>query len=276
MTYWGCEVSTPKLSVHELSDLIGYDDTGVQFIGGFGRLRKLSCRKYMGRDHEAHFDVLLGQLPAIDHMRALKAQYGLRLEFYRFWLHAEGMPPPRPSERILSTIRDFGGEFEDVPAVHRGDHRMTQSGISFIVRGRTMDFAAIGDAIGEPTRILRPTDRVRRSKRRNRQENQPHNVVSNLTTNRAVWMIESHELTPSEDWDTVLETLFRHLKPPPEDWGSYLRAHDLKATFSVLWQGKEGATEPLLTAEQFARVRAYHAEWDMDPVYHDGHFLGWY
>ncbi|CCQ75667.1 protein of unknown function [Magnetospira sp. QH-2] len=89
-------------------------------------------------------------------------------------------------------------------------------------------------------------------------------------------MIESGTLTTSTDWDVTLDALFQHMKPPPPDWVEYLETNNLQAEFSALWIGKEGATEPLLSAEQFDRICSYRAEWDMTPTYHDGHDLGWY
>ena len=47
-------------------------------------------------------------------------------------------------------------------------------------------------------------------------------------------------------------------------------------THRAEWAGNAGATEPILTDEEFARIRSYQAEWDMTPIYADGPESGWY
>ncbi|SDG97966.1 hypothetical protein [Roseospirillum parvum] len=276
ITYWGLEISTPKLSANELIELFGGDDSGVSLTGGYGRLRKMSRKWLSSRDQEAHFDALRAQLPSAPELHRLKSHYHLTLNFYRFWLHAPGVQIPAPSNAVMSFIGRFGAGFEDLTMVHQNDHRALTSLISFIVRGSNVNVGELSDAIGAPTKVLKPTDIVKRRGNVTRARSSAEGSVVNISRNQRVFVIESQKLTASDEWQTVLDAMLEYLGPPPANWRDYLFANKLEAEFSVLWSGQKGATEPILSADQFALMRSYCATWSMTPIYHDGHDFGWY
>ena len=46
VTYWGCEISTPKLSIEDMEEIFGYDDSDVTFMGtsaGFESCPVVGC-----------------------------------------------------------------------------------------------------------------------------------------------------------------------------------------------------------------------------------------
>ena len=273
-TYWGCEISTPKLSMDGLIDIFGQDDCGTTIIGGYGRLRKLSCRWFMGLDHTTHFQVLCNQLPNVTELQSLKNKYELKIEFYRFWYGRTNNLVPVIDDNIFSIIQDYGGEFEDVIQINDGNHKSVYAGVSFIIRGTTINFADLSRFFGSSTREIKPTDRIGRPGWRTSRA--PRSEVTNLTKNRAVWIVDSAKLIDSNSWRDVLWSVFDYLKPPPAEWPSYLQENHLSVEFSAIWSGDEGATEPVLTTEEFNLICAYNATWNLTPIYADGHDFGWY
>lgn len=276
ITYWGLDVSTPKLSADELMELFGGDDSGVGLTGGYGRLRKMSHKWLSSPDQEAHFEALRAQLPPAPELHHLKSHYQLTLNFYRFWLHAPGVQIPAPSNAVMSFIRCFGAGFEDLPVIHQNDHRAITSLISFTVRGCNVNVAELSAAIGTPTKIIRPTDIVKRRGDMTRAMSSGEGNVVSISRNQLVFVIESRKLTTCDEWQAVLNAMLEYLGPPPANWRDYLSANKLEAEFLVLWSGQRGATEPMLSTDQFALVRSYCATWNMTPIYHDGHDFGWY
>lgn len=274
VTYWGCEISSPKLSIEEMGVIFGHDDSGITFIGDVGRLRKLSCRWLSSLEPDVHFRVLLAQLPSALEMLRLKERYNLKIEFYRFWLGRSGSQAPKVGDSILTTIRAFGGEFEDVVEAVSENAAAGTANVSFIVSGKALNADELTSFFGLPTREIKPTDIIGR--RRALQVGMHPQKIVNLTRNRAVWRIDSNKLTTSENWHDVLWSVFNYLKPPPSNWSTYLLENGLNAEFMATWVGDDGATEPILTDEEFARICAYHAQWNLTPVYADGPESGWY